>query len=406
MKSLILNGRMTFRRKTACLLTILFSMAATVFLLVYPTFIDSTRAELEYAYDSVEVSGWLLNSRSYDDPAVDGEIWHALLDTGSIGAHYTYSKAEIKLFDAYSIGTKAGEMATEQELKTAFNEVADERAKDKTKQYLQAVNVMEANDDLLRQAEDIQWLEGYSEECFSGEETVCLLPEALGYLPGDWVPIRLKNLENETVIVCLQVAGVYPVNLNDNVCAVLPIQTMERLYLEEEWAFAVNGFSFIVKNNRNLPALKEMIIGMGLDGSDKTLNIRAAIDDRILNGTVSPIKSNLAMLEGLYRFFYVVVAASSFFLCFLLARGRKAEYAVMRLLGESMIQVTVKVLLEQLILCLLGIFLGVALLLILGQGSPSIAICGIILVCYTLGAAVAVLLIVRVNVMEILRDKE
>lgn len=406
MKRLILNGRMAFRRKTACLLTILFSMVATVFLLVYPSFIDSTRAELEYAYDSIEVSGWLLNSRSYDDPVIDGEIWHALLDTGYIGTHYTYSTAEVKLFDTYSIGTKVGETTSEQELKAAFDEVAAERAYDKSKQHLQAVNVMEANDDLLRQAEDIQWLEGYSEECLSGDEAVCLLPEELGYLPGDWIPIRLKSLENEMTLVCLQVAGVYPVNLSNNVCVILPILTMERLYLEEEWAFAVNGFSFIVKNNRNLPALKEMIISMGLDGSDKTLNIRAAIDDRILDGTVSPIKSNLAMLEGLYRFFYVVVAAISFFLCFLLARGRKPEYAVMRMLGESTAQVTVKALLEQLGLCLLGILLGVVLLLTAGQGSPDFVTCGVILACYILGAALAVLLTVRVNVMEILRDKE
>ena len=64
-------------------------MIATVFLLAYPVFIDNTREELEYAYDSIEVSGWLLNNRSYDDPIIEATIWHALLDTGHIGTHYT-----------------------------------------------------------------------------------------------------------------------------------------------------------------------------------------------------------------------------------------------------------------------------------------------------------------------------
>lgn len=101
---------------------------------------------------------------------------------------------------------------------------------------------------------------------------------------------------------------------------------------------------------------------MGLDGSDKTLNIRAAIDDRILDGTVSPIQSNLALLNGLQIVFFVMVAIVGFFLSILLTRGRKPEYAVMRMLGERAFRVIGKVLLEQLVLCLLGILLGSSIL--------------------------------------------
>ena len=127
---------------------------------------------------------------------------------------------------------------------------------------------------------------------------------------------------------------------------------------------------------------------------------------RILDGTISPIQSNLSMLEGLYMFFFALVIAIGFFLCFLLARGRKPEYAVMRLLGESTVKVTFKALLEQIVLCVCGIFLGTLVLTIAKQGSLNAVTCGIILVCYTLGATLAVLLTVRVNVMEVLRDKE
>ena len=120
MKNLMLNVRMAFRRKAACFLIILFSMIATVFLLVYPMFIDSTREELEYTYDSIEVSGWLLNSRSYNDPIIEGTIWHELLDTEYIGTHYTYATYEIKLFDANSIMAKVTEGTSEDALKAAF----------------------------------------------------------------------------------------------------------------------------------------------------------------------------------------------------------------------------------------------------------------------------------------------
>ena len=77
----------------------------------------------------------------------------------------------------------------------------------------------------------------------------------------------------------------------------------------------------------------------------------------------------------------------------------------MRMLGESRLQVTLKALLEQAALCLVGILLGCLLLLLTG-GIPDLATCGIILGCYTLGAALAVLMTVRVDVMDILRDKE
>ena len=101
-----------------------------------------------------------------------------------------------------------------------------------------------------------------------------------------------------------------------------------------------------------------------------------------------------------------MVTAIGFFLCFLLVRGRKAEYAIMRMLGESTMQIILKVLLEQSLLCLLGVLFASLFVLMTGLGTVDLLICTIIMLCYSFGAAVAVLMTVRVNVMEILRDKE
>ena len=130
------------------------------------------------------------------------------------------------------------------------------------------------------------------------------------------------------------------------------------------------------------------------------------IDDRILKGTVSPVESNLALLQGLYRLFFAVIAVIGFFISFLLARGRKPEYAVMRMLGESRTQITAKAILEQGTLCLVGVMIGSILVALTGLGRPDVLGSVLILLCYTLGAAAAVMLTVRVNVMDILRDKE
>ena len=209
----------------------------------------------------------------------------------------------------------------------------------------------------------------------------------------------------EYLVEDFYVAGTFPRSTGVGTIAYCPINAIEQMAQEENWRFYVNNFVFTVDDNRNLPVLKDKFRTMGL-GMNSETGVRAAIDDRILDGTISPIQSNLSMLEGLYMFFFALVIAIGFFLCFLLARGRKPEYAVMRLLGESAVKVTFKALLEQIVLCVCGIFLGTLVLTIAEQGSPNAVTCGIILVCYTLGATLAVLLTVRVNVMEILRDKE
>ena len=85
-----------------------------------------------------------------------------------------------------------------------------------------------------------------------------------------------------------------------------------------------------------------------------------------------------------------MVTAIGFLLSFLLARGRKPEYAVMRMLGESRLQITLKALLEQFVLCLGGVVLGAAAVMLLAQDSFRPSICAAILLCYTLGAAAAV----------------
>ena len=74
----------------------------------------------------------------------------------------------------------------------------------------------------------------------------------------------------------------------------------------------------------------------------------------------------------------------------------------MRLLGESGVQITLKALFEQFVLC----FMGVAIGAFIERNSFDFTICGVILLCYTIGAAAAVMLNVGVNVMDILRDKE
>ena len=53
MKSFPYIWRMALRRKGACLLVVLSTMAAAVFMLFYPSLIETVRTELEETYDEI-----------------------------------------------------------------------------------------------------------------------------------------------------------------------------------------------------------------------------------------------------------------------------------------------------------------------------------------------------------------
>ena len=403
MKNTMLFLRMAWRRKTACLFVVAFILAVTVFLQLYPKFMESTRNELEYAYDTIEVSGWLINAEGYEEPLIPGEVWHTTVDTGYLADHSVYSRVSAVLPD--NIGSSYDEM--EGQLHQQMENDPDRIL------WMQVCGIssFEAEEEIGRQSAEIQWVDGYSISSFiNSQEYVCILPEYEGVAPGEKIPVMFKAVfpysgAAEYLVEEFYVAGTFPRSTGVDTIAYCPINTIEKMAQEQNWRFYVNNFVFTVDDNRDLPALKDQFRAMGL-GLNSETGVRAAIDDRILDGTISPIQSNLSMLEGLYMFFFALVIAIGFFLCFLLARGRKPEYAVMRLLGESSAKVTIKALMEQIVLCVCGILLGTLALTIGGQESLNAVTCGIILACYTLGAAMAVLLTVRVNVMEILRDKE
>lgn len=417
MKGLSYLWRMAGRRKAACLLVLLFAMAATVFLLLYPGFIDSTRARLREAYERIEVTGWILNAESYEEPVIPGEQWKTLVNSGYFSESSAYHYFQFKLYPKEQLQAQAGRDADDDQNLRAMQKLLQQEEVRGENGWMYAYDSFSSCDQLVRIQDKITWLDGYDESCLEGKERICIISDEFGYQPGDTIPffvsVTMEDMSEMCGIFRLKVAATYHGNITA-FKAVMPIATSEELCSAATtahqqmgdgmvWPFTLRSFVFTVKDNHRLEELKDYLIEQGLSGS---AGIRVALDDRILKGTVAPIESNLALLEGLYTFFFVMIAAIGFFLSFLLARGRKPEYAVMRMLGESRAQITLKALCEQFVLCLLGVLLGAAAVGVLEKSSFEPTICAVILLCYTLGAAVAVMLTVRVNVMDILRDKE
>ena len=418
MKAFSYLWHMAWRRKAACLLVVVSTMAATVFMLFYPSLIDNTRKRLEETYSSITVTGSIL-SEDKIVPAVSGSMWEKMQQSGYFSPLYGSASFVIRTFPQDILEESAGEGASEQQKLIAFQNLLasfEEEDSGGVSGSMKACSSFSAEDELVRIREDIRWLEGYDESCLEGDERICIISDKWGYAPGDTIPLLARVPVSKTQlegIFHLKVAGTYPGKIT-KFAAVMPLKTMEDLTIAATavhkqagnpyaWNFGLNAVYFTVRDNQQLDQIKAAITESGLR-SNKLVRVR--IDDRILKETVGPIESNLAQLEGSYLFFFVMIAAIGFLLSFLLARGRKPEYAVMRMLGESRLQVTLKALLEQFVLCLGGVLLGAAAVGIIGQEGFRPGICAAILLCYTLGAAAAVTLTVRVNVMDILRDKE
>lgn len=419
MKGFSYLWHMAWRRKAACLLVVVATMVATVFMLFYPGLIENTRRRLEETYQGITVTGSIVSTGiSPEVPAVSGSLWKEIQESGYFSNLYASGSFSIRAFPKEILEEKAGISASEQEQLIAFQNLLAQAEEESgvVSGAMKAYNTFSAEDELVRIQDDIRWLDGYDETCLKGNERICIVSERWGYALGDTIPMLARVLVNKSYmegIFRMKVVGTYPGKIT-GFTAVMPLKTMEDLTIAanvvqkqngnySEWIFGLNEVYFTVRDNLQLTQIKTMITEKGLRDSKYA---RVRIDDRILKETVGPIESNLAQLEGSYLFFFVMIAAIGFFLSFLLARGRKPEYAVMRMLGESRAQITMKALCEQFVFCLAGVTLGAAAVGLMEKSSFQLSICAVILLCYTLGAAVAVMLTVRVNVMDILRDKE
>ena len=422
MKTFSYIWRMAMRRKAACLLVVVSTMMMTVFMLFYPGLIDNTRKRLVQTYDGITVTGSIISNKTKFVPLIPGSLWEEMEESGCFSQLYGKSSFKIRTFPKEILKKKTGDNPSELRENIDFQSLLsqfEDKDSGGMEGCMKAYNTFQAEDELVRIREDIRWLEGYGENCLEGVERICILSEDWGYGLGD-TALFLASVwvgENKVEgIFHLKVVGTYPGKIT-GISGGMPLKTMKELVETAnqvhkqngtyyEWGFCMDEIYFTVRDNQQLEKIKAGMIENGLLSSESSEFFQIRMDDRILKEAVGPIESNLAQLEGSYLFFFLMITTIGFFISFLQVRGRKPEYAVMRMLGESRMKITMKALLEQFIFCLGGVALGAAAMAFMKKERFHAAICAVILLCYSLGAAAAVMLTVGVNVMDILRDKE
>ena len=142
--------------------------------------------------------------------------------------------------------------------------------------------------------------------------------------------------------------------------------------------------------------------GMALAGKNLTGEIAFIMD----TSKIDNVRNNVELMNMLYPIMVAAVLVIGAFLCGMLIVQTSKDIAIMRVLGTPKRRVRGILILEQMILCVLGVILAAIVLLIRGVFSEMLAVCGLYIFIIFLAALLSSSLASRKNALELLQTKE
>ena len=179
---------------------------------------------------------------------------------------------------------------------------------------------------------------------------------------------------------------------------------------ERQYVLTVDSATFELTDTENLIQLKNYLSEYGYSQVNDIGKLRTFIvlDDAIFNNAVASLQQQIRYVNTLYPFLYILVGVIAFVVSYLLVVSRRMELATLRGLGASSFTTFMSFFLEQSLLCLIGVGVGMAawgalrgpfiplhLWLILGFVG-----------CYFVGSALSIGIMNSRNLLAILTDKD
>ncbi len=168
--------------------------------------------------------------------------------------------------------------------------------------------------------------------------------------------------------------------------------------------------SFTLSNSRSLPKLKDYLSEYGYSQVKNVDRVREFIvlKDASFNNAVASLKQQIRYINILNPFLYVLIGIIAITASYLIVVHRKNEFAIQRGLGSTRIRTFFSFFIEQVVLCLLGLAIGLTiwhfvwgdltdLHLMLTVGFTG---------CYLLGSAISIMIMNHSNVLKILLDRD
>jgi len=402
--------RMLTRRKFKNLAVIGVSLALVLFINMYAESIVKHQAAINDLHAGIEVTGNITShdGSSLDDLDISGYVIGLLEESGFI-AQGLYTR---------NLRFLQGPWPQLEPVELYLTLVSAPK-------LVGATDIAAISSFASESAELPEYLEGYDQGLFSSKERVCIVSgnflQENGLELGD--KIKLTVAENQKEIkdsychgtVILQIAGVYQSNKLYNDPLYCPGEAMQDICREIGLTLAWDSARFIIANTQQLNHFKALLRRLGfvslneVQGEEISEDRRGfIINDSILTDATAGVTGYIALSRILYPIIFLLCAGIGFVVSYLLVRLRKPEFAIMRSLGTSRAAGFMTFFLEQALLAVIGAGLGIILTLAIVQGNAPIqyAIIAGYLICYLVGAAIAISTLNRVNVIQILTAKE
>ncbi len=314
-------------------------------------------------------------------------------------------------------------------------------------QQVKRMPILALTDSVVRTSEavkfrdsQVEWLEGFSDEEFLKPEYIVVLPDRFmseqGLMLGDTIRLGVYEPDENFGVLAepfdFKVVGSYfqgsrspvfyvpwnlllDIKMGTDLGIMLPedhedpdsamIAGLPNEYLAE----SVDSATIIPKDPRNLDALRDYLDENGYSqvGIIRSNRLAVVIEDKALADGLLSIQQHLSFLNFIIPIMLLLSGVIAFILSYLLTRNRLPEFAVMRSLGAKKIQVYLAFFLEQFFLLLIGVLPVAVVLLARPEWLPAVQRNqSLFLAVYTLGILIAIGLMGRSKVLDILFTKE
>ena len=275
----------------------------------------------------------------------------------------------------------------------------------------------------------INWIEGYDEHMFSGEEILCVIPQGLAeYLTelmlGD-AEIALEEItlqflsaeEQEAVLeqgplnVLATVVGTYVGNREDPIyCSYLALRQVcrgleEEIYIDSlSTTLADNDLLKTIYNVRGRWFAEPSALGekqewgrLGYTYYPYALDI----DDTLLLNAASALENSITINQICTLLVFLLSTCAGFFIGFLMVRQRKREIFLMRTLGTRDGAIYFGFAVEQMLCVFVGALLGGAVFL-----WHPLSRLAIFVAIYFVSLTVAIQIFLRSNLLTTMKEDE
>ena len=218
-------------------------------------------------------------------------------------------------------------------------------------------------------------------------------------------PRALVTAPEEYTCMGFQIIGVFE---NEAYFFAAPRACLTRLHSMYH-VYTTASFDIDPLKNREIPAIREALkVDAPWYNSDFKVSVRLEIFDEELRQAVAPLESNIALMAVLYPVTLAVSVLIGAGLALLLTLQSAREAAIMRVLGITKLWVRAQLTAEQLLLCIIGLSLGmVGLALMTRQVGLDALLCAALYLLGTAaGAIVSGIMVSNRAALELLQVKE